>query len=199
MYLLMYYIMFYFKLVNIPLPMTLESNTKSNIQGSQNLVFFLTIAFSLIPANFITIIIKEREMNTKHLQIISGISYISYWISNFIFELVKYLFTGGICILLIFAYDDYSTEDKQLMFILCLLYGISMISFTYLMSFLFSKESNAQNSTILINYLFGPLACTVVFVLRVNKSTKEIGIIISYILGILPSFSFAYGFDVLIS
>ena len=53
------------QLINSPFPMTLKDESISNIQGSQNLVFFLTIAFSLIPANFITIIIKEREMNRK--------------------------------------------------------------------------------------------------------------------------------------
>ena len=43
----------------------------------------------------------ERESNTKHLQIISGMSLISYWLSNYVFELVKYFFIGGISIFII--------------------------------------------------------------------------------------------------
>jgi ATP-binding cassette subfamily A (ABC1) protein 3 len=175
--------------------MTLEDQTKSDLQGSQNLIFFLSIAFSLIPANFITIIIKEREMNTKHLQIISGISYTSYWLSNFIFEMVKYLFTGGVCLILIILFGSYSSEDKNIMILLYVLYGFSMISITYLLSFIFTKESSAQNFTILLNYLFGPLACTVVFVLRINPGTVEVAKALSYVFSIFPSFSFAFGMN----
>ncbi len=175
--------------------MTFEDKTKIDLQGSQNLIFFISIAFSLIPANFITIIIKERETNTKHLQIISGISYTSYWLSNFIFELVKYLFTGGVSVGLIFLFRDLSSEEKNIILALYFLYGFVMISITYLLSFIFVKESSAQNFTILFNYLFGPLSCTVVFILRVTPSTRSVAKLLSFIFQIFPSFSFAFGMN----
>ena len=108
--------------------MTFQTKNRSQSRNSTNLVFFISVAFALIPANFITIIIKERELNTKHLQIISGITTSSYWISNFIFEFLKYFFTGGICLILIVAFGVY--EDNLIL--LVFLYGLSMVSFTYI-------------------------------------------------------------------
>ena len=135
-------------------------------------------------------------MNTKHLQIISGISYTSYWITNFIFELVKYLFTGGVCVILMMLFNNYSSEDKNIIVSLYLLNGVGMVSITYLLSFLFVAESTAQNFTILFNYLLGPLSCTIVFVLKISgPSTMTVAKTLSYILSVFPSFSFAYGMN----
>ena len=82
------------EVINEPLPYTHEERRNSKERNSSMLLVFISICFTLIPANFITIIIKEKENNSKHLQIISGISLMSYWVNNFIFELVKYYIIG---------------------------------------------------------------------------------------------------------
>jgi len=175
--------------------LTFQTKNRSQSRNSTNLVFFISVAFALIPANFITIIIKERELNTKHLQIISGITTSSYWISNFIFEFLKYFFTGGICLILIVAFGVY--EDNLIL--LVFLYGLSMVSFTYIMSFLFKTESTAQNFVILINFFFGALGGTVILVLRIIPDTIEIGKSLAYLFRFIPSFAFSYGYNQLLS
>lgn len=175
--------------------MTNKSKNQSSTRNSSNLVFFISIAFALIPANFITTIIKERELNTKHLQIISGISSASYWFSNFIFELIKYYFTGGLCILLIWGFDSYA----DYLYLLYILYGFAMVSFTYLLSFLFKLESSAQNFVILINFFFGALGGTIVMVLRFIEDTVNIGKALAFAFRLIPSFSFSYGYNQLLS
>ena len=45
------------------------------------------IALALIPSVLVSTIIKERELQLKHMQMISGVSLTSYWISNFIFDI----------------------------------------------------------------------------------------------------------------
>lgn len=177
------------------MPLTLKSSSQGKTRNSSNLVFFISIAFALIPANFITIIIKERELNTKHLQIISGISTASYWFSNFIFELIKYYFTGGLCILLIWGFDSYA--DYLVVFYI--LYGFSMVSFTYLLSFLFKMESTAQNFVILINFFFGALGGTIILILRILEDTVSIGKALAFLFRLIPSFSFSYGYNQLLS
>ena len=47
------------------------------------------IALALIPCVIISFIIKEREMQLKHMQLISGVSLPAYWISNIISDIVK--------------------------------------------------------------------------------------------------------------
>ena len=42
-----------------------------------------------MPANFISLLVKERINNSKHLMRITGMSIISYWIVNYIYELIR--------------------------------------------------------------------------------------------------------------
>lgn len=74
------------------------------------------------------------------------------------------------------------------------MYGPSIIALTYLTSFWFSSESAAQNFTILFNFVIGALGGTVIFVLRVFEDLVDIGKSIAFILRVVPSFSFAYGY-----
>jgi len=74
-----------------------------------------------------------------------------------------------------------------------------MISFTYLLSFLFKSESTAQNFVILINFLFGALGGTIVMVLRILEDTISIGKALAFIFRLIPSFCFSYGFNQLLT
>jgi hypothetical protein len=129
------------------------------------------------------------------LQIVSGISYLAYWLSNFIFELLKYYFTTGICLAIIKGFDKFPEE----LYMLYLLYGVAMIPFTYVLSIMFSNESLAQNITIFINFLIGALGAAVLVILRLLDDTAQAAKYIAYILRIVPSFAFSYGYNQLLS
>jgi len=178
-----------------PFPLTKAIKSQGQARNNSNLVFFVSIAFALIPGNFITIIIREREINTKHLQILSGVSKFSYWYSNFIFELLKYYVIAGLISIVIFLFDNF----VQYFWIFYVLYGPSMIMFTYLLSFIFENESGGQNGIILLNFLFGTLAGNVVLVLRIIPDTTKTGKFLAYIFRIVPSFSLTYGYSQLLS
>ena len=180
---------------NTPFQRTFKEQSDGEERTNSTLVFFVAVAFALIPANFITIIIKERERNSKHLQIISGISLLSYWASNYIAELIKYYFTGGINLLIIWAFGHF----PKYLYVLYILYGPSMVSFTYLFSFVFDDESSAQNSVILVNFLFGALGGSVVLILRLMEDLTKLGKILAYVLRVVPSFAFCYGYNELLS
>ncbi len=177
------------------MPLTAELQSNADQTTNSTMVFFVAIAFSLIPANFITIIVKERINNSKHLMRVSGISIFAYWLVNYIFELIKYYFTGGVCTLLIYALDFY---PKYYVWYY-LLYGPPMVGFTYCFSFLFDNEATAQNATILINYLFGALGSAIALMFRGLENLEYIGKILIYVFGFLPSFDLAYGYDFLLN
>ena len=124
---------------------------------------------------------------------ISGINIASYWIVNYIFELVKYYFTGGICLLLLYLFDAY----KDYLYISYLTLGPSLVSSTYCLSFFFNNESDAQNIVILINFLFGYLGSIIVNVLRGIESVKLVAKIIEYVFGLVPIFCFDFAFILL--
>ena len=183
------------EVINEPLPYTYEEKKNSKERNSDMLLVFISICFTLIPANFITIIIKEKENNSKHLQIISGISLMSYWVNNYIFELIKYYIIGGICVLFLKIFGFY--EDY--VYILYLLYGPSMVSFTYLFSFIFKKEGTGQTMVILVNLLIGALGGTAVFIMRVYEKLIVYAKPISNVFRIIPSFCFCYGYNSLLN
>jgi ATP-binding cassette, subfamily A (ABC1), member 3 len=178
-----------------PFPLTDKSKKTGETRNSSNLVFFVSVAFALIPANFITVIIKERETNTKHLQIISGISLTSYWLSNFVFELVKYYFIGGVNLLIILGFDKFPNWFG----LIYIVYGLAMTSFTYMFALFFKTESSAQNTVILVNFLFGALGGTIILILRLFEDLRSTGKKIAQILRIIPSFAFSYGFNQLLN
>ena len=183
------------EIINEPLPYTYEEKMDKQERNKIIILFFISIAFSLIPANFITIIIKERENNSKHLQIISGISLFSYWFNNYIFELTKYYIIGGICLLIIYLFDYY----KKYLCILYLEYGPAMVSFTYLFSFIFKSEDKGQTCVLLLNLLFGSLGGTAVLIMRLEDDLMNKAKTMAYIFRIIPSFSFSYGYNVILN
>ena len=179
-----------------PMPLTDEFKQRSDQANNSVVVLFVATAFSLIPSSFITILVRERLNNSKHLMRISGMNSTAYWIVNYIFELVKYYFACGICIFLIWIFDYY----RKYLSILYVLFGPAMVSSTYILSFLFAKESSAQNIVILLNFLIGALGSTVILMLRgLESQAHTVGKILEYIFALMPTFCFNFGYDLLLN
>ena len=179
------------EIINEPLPLYKDEIEDEEDINKIMVLFFTSLAFSLIPSNFITIIIKEKKNNSKHLQIISGISLFSYWFINYFFELLKYFVIGGICILILCPFGFY----EKYLYILYLLYGPAMTSFTYLLSSLFKSEDIGQILTLLINLIIGVLAGTSLIIMRINEDLKDLSKKIINIFRIIPSFCFCFGYN----
>ena len=184
-----------FDYTHYPLPTTHDNKANSKALNNFCLVFFVSIEFSLIPANFVSSIVSERINNSKHLMRISGVSIFAYWLINFFFELIKYYFTAGICLLILWAFNFIPFY----FYIMYLLYGPSMIAITYFFSFLFNSEATVQNFLILFNLVFGSLGSTVVIMLRSLEQSTKAAKYAAYILRIIPSFAFGYGYDLLLN
>ena len=184
-----------FEYTHYPLPTTNDNQKNSKALNNFCLVFFVSIAFDLIPANFVSSIVAERINNSKHLMRISGVSIVAYWFINFIFELAKYYISAGVCLLILWAFDFI----PNYFYILYLLYGPSMVMCTYFLSTFFDTEAMAQNFLILFNLVFGALGSTVVIMLRaIDESTKgaKVG---AFFIRIIPSFAFGYGYNLLLN
>ena len=182
------------EVINEPLPYTYFEKKDAKERNSTILLVFISICFTLIPANFVTIIIREKENNSKHLQIISGISLMSYWVNNFIFELLKYYIIGAICLVLLKVFGFY--EDYLV--VLYLLYGPPMVAFTYIIGCLVKREGTGQVLVILINLVFGAIGGTAIFIMRMYIDLVDIAIKLAKIFRIIPSFCFCYGYNMLV-
>ena len=182
-------------LINSPFKLTYEEKKNKKSRNGFMLVFFISIALSLIPSNFITIIIREKENKSKHLQLLSGLSIYIYWINNYIFELLKYYVVVGICFIILAIFDFY----EKYLIIFYIFYGPALISFTYVVSYFIEHEGWGQVIILLINLIFGALGGSAIFIFRINKSAKYLGIALSYIFRLVPSFCICYGYNQLIS
>ena len=118
----------------------------------------------------------------------------SYWFNNYVFEIIKYYIIGGICILLLLAFDFY----EKYLAILYLEYGPAMISFTYLFSIVLKTEYMGQIIVLLINIILGCMFAIAIMIMRLYEKLNDYADNLSYILRIIPSFCFCYGYNQLI-
>ncbi|CAK9113314.1 ABC transporter A family member 1 (ABC transporter ABCA.1) (AtABCA1) (ABC one homolog protein 1) (AtAOH1) [Durusdinium trenchii] len=85
------------KMSNQPFPLTSAQKDLTNTQTSLN----LALGFAFIPASVGAFVVLERETGSKHLQVISGVNFVSYWFSTWIWDILNYLVAATLSVLLI--------------------------------------------------------------------------------------------------
>lgn len=137
-----------FKLHSHPLPETMVvTETINNVVG---FMAGLSIMFTLstITSTFASYIVKEREVHSKQLQMLSGVSIPMYWLANLSWDLCIFSVSCvAILFMIVIFHIDVMNESKVLLAItVCLIsYGYAVIPFMYLFSFLFNSHSSAQS------------------------------------------------------
>ena len=53
------------------------------------IAIMILTGFSFIPAGFVLFLVQERATKAKHLQFVSGLNPLVYWISNIIWDMVR--------------------------------------------------------------------------------------------------------------
>lgn len=53
------------------------------------IAIFVIIAMSFVPASFVVFLVSERSSKAKHLQFVSGVDPVIYWLSNYVWDLVS--------------------------------------------------------------------------------------------------------------
>lgn len=66
-----------------------EVSTASSFDGFP-VVVMIMLSFAFVPAAFALFVVRERETKAKHLQVVSGISFLSYWLSTWLFDFASY-------------------------------------------------------------------------------------------------------------
>jgi ATP-binding cassette subfamily A (ABC1) protein 3 len=142
-------------------------------------------------------IVKERENNVKHQQIVSGVSLIAYWGSLFVIDYAKWAFCAIWTLIMILvvnirAYLD--GESFPAVFLLLMFGGIPVILLTYVTSYAFKSPAKAQYISFLMNFLSGCIMVLVFFILRMFESTRSVvydGF--EWILRFQPTFAVIFG------
>eukprot|EP00644_Phytophthora_capsici_P001766 jgi/Phyca11/533489/estExt2_fgenesh1_pg.C_PHYCAscaffold_140069 len=191
---------------NHPLPLTADTKALFGSFLAFTACLFICIAFTYYPASIVTFLVKEKQSNhnSKHQQLVSGVSLGAFWLSNFIWDFVLYLIPCAAAILMIkgFGIDSMtgssacnscSSETFPAVIVLFLLFGLAICPFTYCLSYLFKEHASSQTYTIMINFVIGVVLMVVAFILDVIESTKDVNAVLVFFWRFSPLFNLGYG------
>ncbi|XP_047569280.1 phospholipid-transporting ATPase ABCA3-like [Lutra lutra] len=180
---------------NKPQPLPLHGHIIIPTNGLQ-IVVCLAFGMAVVVGNFGLQTVMERTTRAKHIQFVSGVSVLTYWLSAFLWDLICFCILC--CLLLgVFKYcgldafvANYNFLDTMMIF---MLYGWSVVPLMYLGSFLFSSSTAAYIKLTLFNY-FSTIFSISIYVIR-----QQYGLdfhhyattLIDSILVMLPSYNFA--------
>ncbi|XQJ25440.1 ATP-binding cassette subfamily A, member 1, putative [Leishmania guyanensis] len=151
----------------------------------------IMIPFTFLPSNVVAWVVKERECKARHLQNVSGLSFYIYWLTNFLFDIVAYIITVTMVLLifLMFNRDEYVGKDTAGPAIVSfLIYGLCSTAGGYVLSFLFDEHSTAQSMTMAISFTAGFLFVMMVFILSLVDSTKNVSVNLRWVFRLVPSY-----------
>ncbi|KAM5329747.1 phospholipid-transporting ATPase ABCA3-like [Glossophaga mutica] len=183
------------KVSNKPQPLHLYKSHTVPADGLQ-IVLCLAFGMAAVLGSFGPQTVTERTTKAKHIQFVSGVYVLIYWLSALLWDLI--FFSISCCLLLgVFKYcrldafvEDYHFLDTMMIF---MLYGWSVVPLMYLGSFLFSSSTTAYIKLTLFNYFSTVFSIVVHTIIRyygsqIPDSTKTF---IDNVLMILPSYNFA--------
>ena len=101
---------FEFKTRSTPYPLTYEVTKRVRTGDAGTVIFFASIAFSLVITITVSYLVVERVTQLKHVQVITGMRLSSYWIVNFLFDAFKLYMTIATTLVIFQVFEqDYPT------------------------------------------------------------------------------------------
>ncbi|XP_072453663.1 phospholipid-transporting ATPase ABCA3-like isoform X2 [Notamacropus eugenii] len=135
---------------------------------------------SSLASTFSIMAVSERVIKSKHIQFVSGVYVIHFWLSSLLWDLIVFFIP---CLLLLglfkilnieaFTEDNHSADALLIL----MLYGWSIIPLMYLMSFLFKAGATAFIRLIMFNFFSGIITLIILYVtsfkaLKLKKLSK---------------------------
>ncbi|CRK89801.1 CLUMA_CG003438, isoform A [Clunio marinus] len=133
--------------INKPLPFTTSTRLTQLGAGNNlgfNIAFNVGFGISFVTAMFVLFYIKERVSRAKLLQFVSGANKIIFWMTSFVIDYLQFFLISILFIVVLGAYqkDGYSTYvELARNFLLMVVFGFSVLPFTYVLSFMFKVPS----------------------------------------------------------
>ncbi|XP_051809988.1 LOW QUALITY PROTEIN: phospholipid-transporting ATPase ABCA1b [Acanthochromis polyacanthus] len=155
-------------------------------------------AMSFVPASFVVFLIQERVSKAKHMQFISGVQPLLYWVTNFIWDMCNYVVPATLVILIFVCFQQeayVSSTNLPVLALLLLLYGWSITPLMYPASFFFKIPSTAYVVLTSVNILIGINGSISTFVMELfgNNEIGGINDILKNVLLIFPHFCLGRG------
>ncbi|XP_013411172.1 ATP-binding cassette sub-family A member 3 isoform X2 [Lingula anatina] len=186
---------------NHPLPPT--SNDKVNNQllslaWAFSIAFNVLFGMSFLASSFVLFIIKERAIKSKHVQFVSGVHAINFWVSTFVWDVINFLIPSVLIIITFAAFDIPAfINDGRFMLTLFLffLYAWAMLPQMYVLSFIFTVPSSGLVWLTMLNFLSGIATMLAVDILSIPElDLVDLSKVLNWIfLVIFPNFCLGTG------
>ncbi|CAI2385685.1 unnamed protein product [Moneuplotes crassus] len=175
---------FNYTMINDPMPVVNVYKDQDRGSNSLYLCLVLAIGLTLIPVSIIGFLIHEKSTNLIHQQTISGMDKTAYWVSNYIFDIIRVFVPILISIALLYIFG----VEYPYAWLLLLLFPFAIVPYTYVTSFFFTEDSTAQNFTILHHMFIAGILPIFLFVLRLTDATQDFGDNIRWLFRLIPSY-----------
>uniref|UniRef100_A0A8C0FSF6 P-type phospholipid transporter n=1 Tax=Bubo bubo TaxID=30461 RepID=A0A8C0FSF6_BUBBB len=155
-------------------------------------------AMSFVPASFVVFLIQERVSKAKHLQFISGVKPVIYWLANFVWDMCNYIVPATLVIIIFICFQQksyVSSSNLPVLALLLFLYGWSITPLMYPASFVFKIPSTAYVVLTSVNLFIGINGSVATFVLELftNNKLNNINDILKSVFLIFPHFCLGRG------
>ena len=132
----------------------------------------LPFALGFLTAVFVIFPLVERITSAKQVQLMTGISGYTYWLSNLIWDQGVYIASSGLMILLLYVLDTGGVITNfgaaGGVTLMTFLYGIAGTLFAYLFTFQFKTSATGFAAVIVINVFVGMIMPITVYTLRLG-------------------------------
>ncbi|XP_044309383.1 phospholipid-transporting ATPase ABCA1-like [Varanus komodoensis] len=186
---------------NHPLNLTKEQLSEAALMAtSVDVLVSICVMFALsfVPASFALFLIEERVSKAQHLQIVSGMKPVVYWLGNFAWDMCNYLVSAVLVVLIFLCFQQkayVSSANLPSLILLLLLYGWSITPLMYPASFLFTVPSTAYVALTCVNLFIGINGSVATFVLELftDQKLKKVNSILKKVFLIFPHFCLGRG------
>ncbi|KAM9689298.1 retinal-specific phospholipid-transporting ATPase ABCA4 isoform 2-T2 [Trichechus inunguis] len=156
-------------------------------------------AMSFVPASFVLYLIQERVNKAKHLQFVSGVSPTTYWLTNFLWDIMNYAVSAALVVGIFIGFQKKaytSPSNLPALVALLMLYGWAVIPMMYPASFLFDVPSTAYVALSCANLFIGINSSAITFILELfenNRTLLRFNAALRKLLIIFPHFCLGRG------
>ncbi|XP_032896611.1 ATP-binding cassette sub-family A member 3 [Amblyraja radiata] len=187
---------------NYPQPRNITEEALDQLNENRTgfaLSFNLMYGMAFLSSTFALLLVAERAVKSKQMQLVTGLHIASYWLSALLWDLINYLIPCFV-ILLMFQFANLQpfTFDEKLgdVLLLLLLYGWSIIPLMYLSHYLFTITATAYTRLTIGNILSG----TATFVAATIMSIPDLGLlnlwkVMDSLFLVLPNYCLGHGLN----
>uniref|UniRef100_A0A7N4P5Z7 ABC transporter domain-containing protein n=1 Tax=Sarcophilus harrisii TaxID=9305 RepID=A0A7N4P5Z7_SARHA len=157
---------------NKPQPVSMFTTEKDVILETSNgheIAFSLSFGLAALASRFSLQAVKERVKKMKHMQFVTGVCIIIFWVSALIWDLFIF-FIPCLLFLVVFKACQIETLYNNFMdaLMIFMLYGWCTIPLMYLMGFFYYRASTAYTKLFMFNFFSGWASFLFVYLVEIK-------------------------------